>query len=61
MNLEKTPYSILNKQRGQFDYSKGIYKKKFQVDNETYKYQEAEDKRDTIHAQDVLMLERISI
>ena len=61
MSLEKSPYSILNKQIGQIECSKGIYKKKFQVNNETYKYQEDEDKRDTIHAQDVLILERISI
>ena len=60
MNLEKSPYSILNKQGGKIGYSKGIYKKNFRLIMKLI-YQEDEDKRDTIHAQDVLMLERISI
>ena len=45
------------------DYIKGVYKRKIQAEIESYKDPEVEDedKRDTIQAQDVLMLDRISI
>ena len=43
------------------DYIKGIYKKKIQSEIESYKEPEDEDKRDTIQAQDVLMLDNLSI
>ena len=43
------------------DYIKGIYKKKIQSEIESYKDPEDEDKRDTIQAQDVLMLDNFSI
>ena len=45
------------------DYIKGVYKRKIQAEIESYKdpEDEDEDKRDTIQAQDVLMLDRISI
>ena len=43
------------------DYIKEVYKRKIQAEIESYKDPEDEDKRDTIHAQDVLMLDRISI
>ena len=43
------------------DYIKVFYKKKIQNKIESYKDPEDEDKRDTIHAQDVLMLDKISI
>ena len=43
------------------NYIKGVYKKKIQAEIESYKDPEDEDKRDTIQAQDVLMLDRISI
>ena len=61
MNLKRSPFSILNKEKREMDYIKGIYKKKIQSEIESYKYPEDEDKRDTIQAQDVLMLNRISI
>ena len=61
MNLKRSPFSILNKEKREMDYIKGIYKKKIQSEIESYKYPEDEDKRDTIQAQDVLMLDRISI
>ena len=61
MNLKRTPFSILNKERREVDYIKGVYKKKIQSEIESYKDSEDEDKRDTIQAQDVLMLDRISI
>ena len=61
MNLKRSPFSILDKERREIDYIKGIYKKKIQAEIESYKDTEDEDKRDTIQAQDVLMLDKISI
>ena len=61
MNLKRSPFSILDKDKREMDYIKGIYKKKIQSEIESYKDLEDEDKRDTIQAQDVLMLNRISI
>ena len=45
----------------EIDYIKGVYKRKIQAEIESYKDPEDEDKRDTIQAQDILMLDRISI
>ena len=61
MNLKKTPSSILDKDKREMDYVKGFYKKKIQNEIESHKDHNDEDKRDTIQAQDVLMLDRISI
>ena len=61
MNLKKSPFSILNKESREIDYIKGVYKRKIQSEIESYKDPEDEDKRDTIQAQDILMLDRISI
>ena len=60
MNLKRSPFSILDKDKREMDYIKGIYKKKIQSEIESYKDPEDEDKRDTIQVQDVLMLDRIS-
>ena len=61
MNLKRSPFSILDKDRREIDYIKGIYKKKIQAEIESYKDSEDEDRRDTIEAQDILMIERVSI
>jgi len=61
MNLKRSPFSILDKDKREMDYIKGVYKRKIQAEIESYKVSEDEDKRDTIQAQDVLMLDRISI
>ncbi len=61
MNLKRSPFSILNKDRREMDYIKGIYKKKIQSEIDSYKDSEDEYKKDTIKAQDVLMLNKISI
>ena len=61
MNLKRSPFSILDKDTRELDYIKGVYKKRIQTEIESYKDPEDEDKRDTIQAQDVLMLDRISI
>ena len=61
MNLKRSPFSILDKDKREIDYIKGVYKKKIQAEIESYKDSEDEDKRDTIQVQDVLMLDKISI
>jgi len=61
MNLKRSPFSILDKDKREMDYIKGVYKKKIQAEIESYKDTEDEDKRDTIQVQDVLMLDRASI
>ena len=61
MNLKRSPFSILDKERREIDYIKGVYKKKIQAEIDSYKDNEDEDKRDTIQTQDVLILDRISI
>ena len=61
MNLKRSPFSILDKDKREMDYIKGVYKRKIQAEIESYKEAEDEDKRDTIQAQNVLMLDKISI
>ena len=61
MNLKRTPFSILDKDKREMDYIKGIYKKKIQSEIESYKDTEDEEKRDTIKVQDILMVDKISI
>ena len=61
MNLKRSPFSILDKDKREMVYIKGVYKRKIQAEIESYKDHEDEDKRDTIQAQDVLMFDRISI
>ena len=60
MNLKRSPFSILNKERREIDNIKGAYNRKIQTEIESYKDPE-DEKKDTIQAQDVLMLDRISI
>ena len=61
MNLKRSLFSILDKDKIEIDYIKGVYKRKIQDEIESYKDPEDEDKSDTIQAQDILMLDRISI
>ena len=61
MNLKRSPFSILDKEKREMDYIKGVYKRKIQAEIESYKDPEDEDNKDTIQAQDVLILDRISI
>ncbi len=61
MNLKRSPFSILDKDKREMDYIKAVYKRKIQAEIESYKDPEDEDNRDTIKVQDVLMLDRISI
>ena len=61
MNLKRSPFSILDKNRREIDYIRGVYKRKIQAEIESYKDAEDEERKDTIQAQDVLMLDKISI
>ena len=61
MKLKTSPFSILNKERREIEYIKGVYKRRLQAEIDSYKDPEDEDKRDTIQAQDILMIDRISI
>ena len=61
MNLKRSPFSILNKERSEIDYIKGVYKRIIQAEIESYNDPENEDNRDTIGVQDIMMLDKISI
>ena len=61
MNLKTSPFSILNKERREMEYIKGVYKRRVQAEIDSYKDSENEDNRDTIKSQDILMIDRISI
>ena len=60
MNLKRSPFSVLNKEKREIDYIKGVYKRNIQAEIDSYIDSENEEKRDTIQAQDVLMLDKIS-
>ena len=61
MNFKTSPFSILNKERRELEYIKGVYKRRVQAEIDSYKESEEEIKTDTIQSQDVLMIDRISI
>ena len=61
MNFKTSPFSILNKERREMEYIKGVYKRRVQAEIDSYKDSEDESKRDTIQTQDVLLIDRISI
>tara|TARA_Y100000991_G_scaffold141756_1_gene106924 strand:- start:431 stop:601 length:171 start_codon:yes stop_codon:yes gene_type:complete len=48
MNLKRSPFAILDREKREIDYIKGVYKKKIQSEIESFKYFEDEDKSDTI-------------
>ena len=50
MNLKRSPFSILDKERREIDYIKGVYEKRIQAEIESYKDPGDEEKRDTIQA-----------
>tara|TARA_S200000501_G_scaffold215508_1_gene202279 strand:- start:191 stop:376 length:186 start_codon:yes stop_codon:yes gene_type:complete len=61
MNLKTSPFSILNKDRREMEYIKGVYKRRVQAEIDSYRDSEDEDKTDTIQAQDILIIDRIPI
>ena len=61
MNLKRSLFSILNKDRREMDYIKLVYKRRVQAEIDSYKDTEDENKRVTINTQDVLMLDIVSL
>ena len=61
MNLKKSPFSILNKGLRELEYIKGVYKRRIQAEIDSYRdYEDDDDKRNIIQAQDILMFGKIS-
>ena len=56
MNLKKSPFTILKKERREIDYIKAAYKRKIQDEIESYKDSKADEERVTLQAQDIFML-----
>ena len=52
---------MLDKDKREMEYIKGVYKRKIQAEIESCKDPEDEEKIDTIKAQDILILDKISI
>ena len=59
MILNNSKFSILNKKTKEVDYVKDVYKKRIQSEADSFINQE--EKPDTIVAQDILYVDRISI
>ena len=57
--LKNSKFSILNKERKELQYAKNVYKKRIQSEADSFLNQEK--KTDTIVAQDILYIDRISI
>ena len=56
--LKNSKFSILNKERKEVQYVKNVYKKRIQSEADSFLNQE--EKPDTIVAQDILYIDRIS-
>ncbi len=56
MNLKTSPFSILNKERRQMEYIKGIYKRRVQSEIESYEDFNEKEYIEKIKNQDILML-----
>tara|TARA_A100000164_G_C21225014_1_gene460063 strand:+ start:282 stop:443 length:162 start_codon:yes stop_codon:yes gene_type:complete len=52
MKLKTSPFSILNKERRELEYIKGVYKTRVQAEIDSYKDPEDEERTDTIQVQD---------
>ena len=61
MIFKKSPFSILNKEKREIDFIKRVYKERFQSEINSFKDSYDEEKGDTIQAQDILLLDKISI
>ena len=59
MILKNSHFSILNKERKEVEYIKDVYKKRVQIEADSFLNQE--EKPDTIVAQNILYVDRISI
>ena len=60
MSFKKLPFSILIKEKREMEYIKGVYQRRVQAEIESYKDFANEDKRNTIQAQVILMLDGIA-
>ena len=59
MNLNIFQFPILNKERKEVEYVKDVYKRRIQSEADSFFNQE--EQPDTIFAQDILFVDRISI
>ena len=59
MNLKISQLPLLNKERKEVEYIKDVYKKRTQSEADSFFNQE--EQPDTIFAQDILYVDRISI
>ena len=59
MNLKITQFSVLNKERKEIEYVKDVYKRRIQSEADSFFNQE--EQPDTIFAQDILFVDRISV
>ena len=59
MNLKISQFPILNKERKEVEYVKDFYKRRTQSEADSFFNQE--EQPDTIFAQDILYVDRISI
>ena len=59
MNLIISQFPILNKERKEVEYVKDVYKRRVQSEADSFFNQE--EQPDTIFAQDILFVDRISI
>ena len=59
MNLKISQFPILNKERKEVEYVKDVYKRRTQSEADSFFNQE--EQPDTIFAQDILYVDRISI
>ena len=59
MNLKISQLPILNKERKEVEYVKDVYKRRIQSEADSFFNQE--EQPDTIFAQDILFVDRISI
>ena len=59
MNLKISKFAILNKERKEVEYVKDVYKRRIQSEADSFFNQE--EQPDTIFAQDILYVDRISI
>ena len=61
MNLGTSPFSVLNKDRKELEYIKGVYKRRVQAEIDSYNDSEDEDETDAIQTQNVLTIDGNSI
>ena len=61
MNLQNSPFSVLDKNRKEMEYIKGVYKKRVQSEIDSYKDQDEDCEFQEIKSQDILMVDSISI